>query len=110
MFRPTSVFSDTTTNVLTAGHGRIELHTPYLQWVSPPVYPHATKQFCELFEEDDSQYDGVYAMLVSAVLQCAVKECPSESHRPRSPYTSICVFAFLFFTIVFVSSMSSRCV
>lgn len=35
------------------------------QWLSPPVYPHATKQFYEMFENDDSQYDGVYAMLVS---------------------------------------------
>lgn len=36
-----------------------------LQWLSPPVYPYATKQFYEMFEKDDSQYDGVYAMLVS---------------------------------------------
>lgn len=35
------------------------------QWLSPPVYPHATKQFYEMFENDDSQYDGVYAMLAS---------------------------------------------
>lgn len=37
----------------------------FVEWVSPPVYPYATKQFYELFEEDDSQYDGVYAMLVA---------------------------------------------
>lgn len=29
------------------------------------MYPHATKQFYEMFENDDSQYDGVYAMLAS---------------------------------------------
>lgn len=39
------------------------------QWLSPPVYPHATKQFYEMFENDDSQYDGVYAMLASPVLR-----------------------------------------
>ncbi len=32
------------------------------------MYPHATKQFYEMFENDDSQYDGVYAMLVRARL------------------------------------------
>lgn len=34
------------------------------QWLSPPVYPHATKQFYELFEKDETQYDGAYALLV----------------------------------------------
>eukprot|EP00903_Cladosiphon_okamuranus_P009107 g8702.t2 len=40
----------------------------FVEWLSPPVYPHATKQFYEMFENDDSQYDGVYAMLVAKKL------------------------------------------
>lgn len=43
-------------------HGKI--YRRPRQWLSPPVYPHATKQFYELFQKDESQYDGVYAMLV----------------------------------------------
>lgn len=46
------------------------------QWLSPPVYPHATKQFYEMFENDDSQYDGVYAMLASiAVVSSFTGRC-----------------------------------
>ena len=49
-------------------HGTAKQHDAVAnreQWLSPPVYPHATKQFYEMFENDDSQYDGVYAMLAS---------------------------------------------
>jgi hypothetical protein len=41
----------------------------FIQWCSAPVYPHATKQFCAMFEDTTSDaYDGVYAMLVTRQL------------------------------------------
>ncbi|CAM9103228.1 unnamed protein product, partial [Choristocarpus tenellus] len=71
-------------------HGTFEEHTPvyipelqesqdeiktgrweeglFVEWLLPPVFPYATKQFYELFETEENEYDGVYAMLVAKKL------------------------------------------
>jgi hypothetical protein len=41
----------------------------FIQWCSAPIYPHATKQFCAMFEDTTSDaYDGVYALLITRQL------------------------------------------
>ena len=37
----------------------------FVEWVSPPVNPLATLQFCQQFEQNEEEYDGVYALMIA---------------------------------------------
>ena len=37
----------------------------FIEWVSPPVNPLATLQFCQQFEQNEEEYDGVYALMIA---------------------------------------------
>ena len=37
----------------------------FVEWVSPPVNPLATLQFCQQFEQNEEEYDGVYASMIA---------------------------------------------
>ncbi|CAM9672084.1 unnamed protein product, partial [Discosporangium mesarthrocarpum] len=53
----------------------------FVEWVLPSIYPYATKQFYEVFEKDDDQYDGVYAMLVAKKLPFLPRGVDPNNHR-----------------------------
>jgi len=40
----------------------------FVEWCAPPVNPKATVEFIRLFEENDDEFDGVYAMLIARKL------------------------------------------
>ncbi len=40
----------------------------FIEWLAPPVNPKATTEFIKLFEDNDEEYDGVYAMLIARKL------------------------------------------
>ena len=37
----------------------------FVEWVSPPVNPLATLQFCQQFEQNEEEYNGVYALMIA---------------------------------------------
>ena len=37
----------------------------FIEWVSPPVNPLATLQFCQQFEQNEEEFDGVYALMIA---------------------------------------------
>ncbi|CAM9758471.1 unnamed protein product, partial [Phaeothamnion confervicola] len=43
-------------------------HGAFVAWLATPTYPQATARFCELFENDPRQYDGIYALHVARKL------------------------------------------
>ena len=40
----------------------------FVDWLAPPVNPKATSEFIRLFEQNDEEFDGVYAMLIARKL------------------------------------------
>ena len=37
----------------------------FVEWLGPPVNPLATLQFCQLFESNEEEFDGVYALMIA---------------------------------------------
>lgn len=37
----------------------------FMEWTTPPINPVATTQFCEMFERNEEEFDGVYALMIA---------------------------------------------
>ena len=74
------------------------LRVMFVEWLTYPVNPRATMQFCRLFETQEEEFDGVYALMIARrlpKLRAGSVERAAQAAAP-APSAAVCPCSALF--------------